>query len=114
MNIWIDDLRDPTLHLPNDINKNIIWLKSAFEAKNFLFSDNTQKIETLYFDNELGDPDIKGEDLICFLWLHIDDFTSLKQVYLHSSDNIVVFKILKLYKNNFESKGIKMDKFYLV
>lgn len=104
--LWIDDLRNPVdvLGLPAG---NIVWKKEAWEARNYLFHEAAPVLEKLYLDHNLDSMDIDGEDLIAMVAFRLEMFPCLKAVYLHSSDDEAVEKMLS-YKPHFDKRDIDL------
>jgi len=105
--LWIDDLRDPSKILPNFSDK-VVWKKEAWEARNYLFRDAAPMLEVLYLDNNLGDADVSGEDLLSFVAFRLERYPNLKQVYLHSSDDVAIERMLS-YKSHFDKANVALD-----
>lgn len=114
MRVFVDDLRDPNLYLSKDIKNNVVWLKEAWKAKEFIFGEKSKEIEVLHLDNNLGDPDLDGEDLVSMIYFHIEMFPKLKSVLLHSSDQDVISKILEAFKEPFSQNNIELEKYSFI
>lgn len=108
MKLWIDDIRNPEHFLGEEGAEGVVWKNEAWSARKFLFMEVNQEVEILYLDNFLGDRSITGEKIISKLSYRIKDFPKLKIVYLHSSDDNVVSRILENYKDRFNKAGVEL------
>lgn len=106
--LWIDDLRDPMRYL-GPASKDVMWKCEAWDARGYLFSDEVASVlEVLYLDNHLDDDDITGEDLLAMVAFRTEMFPCLKTVYLHSSDNDAVARMLRNYSSMLEEVNIQL------
>lgn len=113
MKVYIDDIRDPSKHLTEEQADGIVWIKDAWEARNFLHN-NQEAITVLHLDNFLGDDYITGSDLLYQvvggrIW-DGDEFLNLKQIYLHSSDEDVIDELYNTLHDEFEAAGVELIK----
>lgn len=112
MKIYIDDIRDPEKYLSPELADGIVWLKEAWEARNFLI-EHKAEIEVLHLDNWLGDDFITGKDIFFMvagdcLWGDREEFANVKQIYLHSSDTDVVDELMEEYAEPLLKVGIEL------
>ena len=110
MNVYIDDLRDPAKYLSPELAKDIVWIKKWWDAKNFLF-DNHDKIEVIHFDHYMDERHHTGGDLLEMVYfgkLYSDEFPLLKTVYLHSSDETTVERLIERFNVKFIKHGVEM------
>ena len=106
--LWIDDLRDPMRYL-GPASKDVMWKYEAWDARSYLFSDEVASVlEVLYLDNHLDDDDITGEDLLAMVAFRTEMFPCLKTVYLHSSDDEAVARMLRNYGSLLEKENIQL------
>lgn len=107
MEVWVDDLRDPKRFIGEHAEK-VLWLKEARPAINYLLKEVSDQVEVLYLDHFLGDRTFTGESIVSKISYRLDNFTKLKTIYLHSSDDAVVEKVLSRFKEKFENAGIEL------
>lgn len=106
--LWIDDLRDPMQYLGR-ASKDVMWKFEAWDARDYLFNEDiASTLEILYLDNHLDDDDITGEDLLSMVAFRANMFPCLKIIYLHSSDNEAVMRMLKNYSNMLKEANIQL------
>lgn len=108
MELWIDDQRTPAKYLGKEKAESIVCKNEAWSARNFLFKEVNNDVEVLYLDNFLGDRQITGETILSMLSFRIKNFPKLKKIYLHSSDDRVVARCIKDYKEKFSENGIEL------
>lgn len=106
-------MRDPKEYLTPEQAEGIIWIKEAWEARNFLH-DNQEAITVLHLDNYLDDVYITGTDLFYQviggrLWSG-DEFLNLKQIYLHSSDENIVDELHHKTHEKLQEVGVELIK----
>lgn len=113
MKVFIDDERDPKEVLGENNVENIIWIKDAWEAKNFLLK-NESEIEEIHFDHYLGDNILTGgllfSDLVAADCLYDKGrrWNKLKKVYLHSSNMDIVEDFLDIFEEDLKKIGIEL------
>lgn len=112
MKVYVDDIRDPKNYLTPELAEGIVWLKEAWEARNFLV-DNQAEIEVLHLDNYLGDSHITGKDLFFMvagetMWGGREEWANLKQIYLHSSDEDIVEELMENYAEPLLKAGVEL------
>lgn len=108
MKLWIDDIRNPERFLGKEKAEGIVWKKEAWSARNYLFKEVNEDIDTLYLDNFLGDRQITGESMLETLAFRLRKFPKLKKIYLHSSDDRVVDRCIEKYKEKLAEHGIEL------
>lgn len=88
--LWVDDLRDPKVHVSGDWH----WAKNSEEAFQEL---KTNKYSVVSLDNDLGE---ETEGIHIFDWIEERlywkdiDLSNLKTIYVHSSNIQAVRRIL--------------------
>lgn len=113
MIVFIDDNRTPESVLGNKLPDDVIWIKEAWEAKNFLIK-NRNEIEEIHFDHYLGDDHITGgrlfEHIVAsdILYSLRPKWTKLKTIYLHSSDSDIVSEFINTYEQSLLKAGVKL------
>lgn len=108
MKLWIDDVRNPERFLGKEKAEGVVWKKEAWSARNYLFKEVSEDIDTLYLDNFLGDRQITGESMLETLVFRLRKFPKLKKIYLHSSDDRVVDRCIEKYKEKLAEHGIEL------
>lgn len=113
MRIYIDDLRDPTRHLSEEQNKDILVFRSAREALKFL-RDNSIKVEYIHLDHYLNDfGGITGEDIlnrIALKSLGGDNYPNLKAIYLQTSEEKIADRLIEEHYSHFKENDIELIK----
>lgn len=111
MKVYIDDLRDPNKYLSTELADGIVWIKKWWDARNFL-NDNHDKIEVIHFDHYMDERHHTGGDLLEMVYFHKvhgdGDYPALKTVYLHSSDETIVERLIERFKVKFAEHGVEM------
>lgn len=107
MRLWIDDERDPKDYLIDDQNE-IKWIREPFEAQKTIFIEYAKEIIDLHLDQHLGSSKIKGSDILHKVFYRLKTFQSLKRIYLHSSDDQVVKKLILEYQEKFKQENIEL------
>lgn len=102
--LWIDDIRKAENFLGKDA-EGVVSMSEARSARKYLV-DNAETIEVLYLDNFLGHQTITGENIMEKIRYRLQFFKKLKTIYLHSSDNSVVARILERHKEHFKEHGV--------
>ncbi|SOK59246.1 hypothetical protein [Yersinia phage fHe-Yen9-03] len=111
MKVYIDDIRDPKKYLTPEQADGIVWIKEAWNARNFLV-EHESVIEVLHLDNYLDDEFITGTDIFFMvagetIWGDRSEWANLKTIYLHSSDTDVIEKLMK-YKDELQTAGVEL------
>lgn len=112
MKVYVDDLRDPKHYLSPELAEGIVWLKEAWEARNFLV-EHEAEIEVLHLDNYLDDDYITGKELFMMvagetMWGGREEWANLKQIYLHSSDEDVIEELMENYAEPMRKAGVEV------
>jgi hypothetical protein len=90
--LYIDDLRDPVRYLGAERGGQMTWVKDWWEAKGVL-RDHATTLEEIHFDHYLGDNHTGGQ-LFEMIMYRLDRFPALKRCYLHSSDQVIVNRLI--------------------
>lgn len=113
MKVFIDDIRTPEQVLGEDNAKGFIWIKEAWEAKNFLMK-NSEEITEIHFDHYLGDDRITGGWLFEYIvapeviFDRRRGWSSLKLISLHSSDGDIVKGYLDEFMDDLQENGVTL------
>lgn len=107
--VFVDDLREPRLHLGKERAKGVVLIKTYGEAIDY-FEAHEAEITEVHLDEYLGhDPIHLGSNLLEMIYqmLHYDDkFQLLRTVYLHSSDTGTIDFLIQVWGIHFEEHGV--------
>lgn len=105
--VWLDDLRDPFLHIADqNVAAEMIWFKDYDSAFVFI-TENAASIAELHLDNDLGDPaGREGKHLFNYVetLIHEGLMPELHFIQIHSSNSSSVNNIMS-------AKDIFRDKY---
>lgn len=107
--LYIDDIRDPTKYLTAEQAEGIVWVKTWWDARNFL-RDNEAELEVIHFDHYMDEPQHTGGDLFQMMAYRLssgEEYRRVKQIYLHSSDSTIVEKLME-WKDRLAEHGVEL------
>lgn len=108
MKYWIDDQRSPFDRLPEELAKEVIWIKKIREAIKIVY-DNPEDITTLYLDYYMDDQYLFGSEIVFgVLYDGREKYKSLKEIYLHSSDETVIEELIEECYEELKKIGIEL------
>lgn len=105
--LYIDDLRDPVRYLGEARAKNMVWVKEWWEAKRLL-RDHRATLEEIHFDHYLSGDHTGGELFGMVMHGLADGYTALKRCYLHSSDSVIVDRLIARYIDVAIAHGVEL------
>lgn len=107
MKYWIDDRRDPKDSLGKE-SEQVVWLKEIIPAIHEV-EDNASEVEVLYLDHYMDSDHIFGSELIMIvLCMGKETFPKLEKIYLHTSENTIIKRLVDKYSKRLADMGIQL------
>lgn len=110
MKVWVSISKNPKRFLSVKELDGVIWKNEMWSGRNFLFSDISNEIESIYLDHEFDDCRANGETILQNISIGISDvkkFKNLKKIFLIDFDK----RIARKYEKCFENEGVKIINF---
>lgn len=109
--VFVDDIRDPRIHLGKERAVGVVWIKTFQEAADY-FHDHQAEITEIHLDEYLGDnPNDLGSELMGLIYCMVyygNHLSLLKTIYLHSSDTSVIEDLIEEYQPRLSAFDITM------
>lgn len=109
MNIFLDDIRNPENLLTTEQMENLKVFRCPREALIF-FKEHHHEIEVIHLDHYLDNDRFTGGDVLERIYrekvLRGNKWNKLQTIYLHSSDETIINRLIKKFGTELEQSGV--------